>query len=162
MDFAIETRGLTHAFKKGRPVVKDLSLQVPHNCIYGFLGPNGAGKTTTIRLLTGMLLSEKDNIFIQGRSLQRSMPGIFNGIGALIETPSLYGHLTAFENLRVIATLRRLDGKKILSVLETVGLEGARNRKVKEFSLGMKQRLGIAMALLPDPNYSFSMSPPTA
>lgn len=151
MNYAIETRSLFHAFKKDRPVVNDLSLQVPPNSIYGFLGPNGAGKTTTIRLLTGMLISDKDNIFIHGQSLQRSMPGIFSEIGTLIETPSLYGHLTAFENLRIIATMRKLPGKRISEVLEIVGLSAVQNRKVKEFSLGMKQRLGIAMALMPDP-----------
>lgn len=151
MNLAIETRDLSYSFGSYRKVVNDLSLQVPEGSIYGFLGPNGAGKTTTIRLLTGMLLNDVDNIFINGKSLQKSIPGIFQSIGTLIETPSLYLHLTARENLRVITTLRKLDRKRIDDVLKLVGLDGVANRKVKEFSLGMKQRLGIAMALLPDP-----------
>jgi lantibiotic transport system ATP-binding protein len=151
MNLAIETKNLSWSFRNMQKVVNDLSLAVPEGSIYGFLGPNGAGKTTTIRLLTGMLLPDVDNIFINGSSLQKNIPAIFTSIGALIETPSLYLHLTAKENLSVITTLRRLDKKRIGEVLNIVGLTAAANRKVKEFSLGMKQRLGIAMALLPNP-----------
>lgn len=151
MTYAIETKELNFAFAYGRKVVNELSLRVPEGSIYGFLGPNGAGKTTTIRLLTGMLLSDRDNIFLQGQSLQRGMPGIFRSLGALIETPSLYGHLTGKENLKVITTLRGLDSKHIDKYLAIVGLSDAAHRKAREYSLGMKQRLGIAMALLPDP-----------
>ncbi|MCW3074132.1 MAG: transporter ATP-binding protein [Flaviaesturariibacter sp.] len=152
MNYAIETRELSFSFRNGFPVVDRLSLQVPMGSIYGFLGPNGAGKTTTIRMLTGMLLSDRDNIFINGASLQKSIPQVFEKIGALIENPSLYLHLTAIENLRMITTLRGLPKARMDAVLEIVGLTGAARRKVKEFSLGMKQRLGIAMALLPDPS----------
>jgi lantibiotic transport system ATP-binding protein len=151
MKLAIETKRLSWSFRHQQKVVNHLSLVVPEGSIYGFLGPNGAGKTTTIRLLTGMLLTDVDNIFINGSSLQKNIPGIFTSIGALIETPSLYLHLTAKENLAVIATLRRLEKKRIAEVLDIVGLTAVANRKVKEFSLGMKQRLGIAMALLPNP-----------
>jgi lantibiotic transport system ATP-binding protein len=151
MTYAIETKELNYSFAYGRKVVNELSLRVPEGSIYGFLGPNGAGKTTTIRLLTGMLLSSRDNIFIHGQSLQRSMPGIFQSLGALIETPSLYLHLTGKENLKVITTLRGLSSKHIDKYLAIVGLTDAAHRKAKEYSLGMKQRLGIAMALLPDP-----------
>ena len=80
MSYAIETKDLSYSFGHARKVVNNLSLQVPTGSIYGFLGPNGAGKTTTIRLLTGMLLSDKDNIFIHGQSLQRGMPGIFQSL----------------------------------------------------------------------------------
>ena len=149
--FAIETKQLSFSFHQGRKVVNELSLQVPQKSIYGFLGPNGAGKTTTIRLLTGMLLSNNDNIFINGQSLQKTIPKIFQSIGTLIETPSLYLHLTAKENLRIIVTMRGLTSKRIGEVLDIVGLGNVGDRKVKEYSLGMKQRLGIAMALLPDP-----------
>lgn len=151
MSFAIETKELSYAFYTGVPVVNNLSLQVPQGSIYGFLGPNGAGKTTTIRLLAGMLLSDKDNIFINGQSLQKRQPLIFSSIGTLIETPSLYLHLTARENLKLITTLRGLPAKRIEEVLEIVGQSHVENKKVKAFSLGMKQRLGIAMALLPNP-----------
>lgn len=151
MSFAIQTTQLSYSFYTGRKVVDALSLHVPKGSIYGFLGPNGAGKTTTIRLLTGMLLSNEDNILINGRSLQHNRPQIFRSIGTLIETPSLYLHLTARENLRIITTLRGIANSRINEVLAIVGLEQAAQRKVREFSLGMKQRLGIAMALLPDP-----------
>jgi len=151
MSLAIETKDLSYSFRKGRPVLNGISLQVPEGSIYGFLGPNGAGKTTTIRMLAGMLISDHDNIFIRGRSLQQQLPGVFHSIGCLIETPSLYLHLTGRENLRIIATLRRLPESHIDHVLGLVGLTRAASRKAKEYSLGMKQRLGIAMALLPDP-----------
>jgi len=149
--FAIETKELSYAFSRSTKVVDNISLQVPEKSIYGFLGPNGAGKTTTIRLLTSMLLAGHDNIFLFGESLKNSQPHIFKNIGTLIETPSLYLHLTAFENLQVIALLRNIRKERINDVLAIVGLSKAANRQVKVFSLGMKQRLGIAMALLPDP-----------
>ena len=150
--FAIETSELNYMFRYGRKVVNNVSLKVPEGSIFGFLGPNGAGKTTTIRLLTGMLENDKDNIFIHGNSLKKNLPGIFEGIGALIETPSLYLHLNGRDNLRVITRLRKMDEKKVDEVLQIVGLFNDRKRKVKEYSLGMKQRLGVAMALLPDPS----------
>ncbi|MGV3656497.1 MAG: ABC transporter ATP-binding protein [Chitinophagaceae bacterium] len=152
MSFAIETKELSYSFYTGVPVVNKVSLQVPQGSIYGFLGPNGAGKTTTIRLLAGMLLSDKNNIFINGQSLQKEQPLIFNSIGTLIESPSLYGHLTARENLKLITTLRGLPRLRIEEVLEIVGLSHVENKRVKAFSLGMKQRLGIAIALLPNPS----------
>ena len=150
--YAIETSELNYMFRYGRKVVNNVSLKVPEGSIFGFLGPNGAGKTTTIRLLTGMLENDKDNIFIHGNSLKKNLPGIFEGIGALIETPSLYLHLNGRDNLRVITRLRKMDEKKVDEVLQIVGLFNDRKRKVKEYSLGMKQRLGVAMALLPDPS----------
>jgi len=150
--YAIETSGLNYMFRQGRKVVNEVSLKVPEGSIFGFLGPNGAGKTTTIRLLTGMLENDKDNIFIYGKSLKKNIPGIFKGMGTLIETPSLYLHLNARDNLRVITRLRKMDENRVDEVLQIVGLFNDRKRKVKEYSLGMKQRLGVAMALLPDPS----------
>jgi lantibiotic transport system ATP-binding protein len=149
---AIETTGLNYAFRYGRKVVNEVSLLVPEQSIFGFLGPNGAGKTTTIRLLTGMLENEPDNIFIHGKSLKKNIPGIFENIGTLIETPSLYLHLNGRDNLRVITRLRNMDEKRVDEVLKVVGLYNDAGRKVKEYSLGMKQRLGVGMALLPDPS----------
>jgi ABC-2 type transport system ATP-binding protein len=149
---AIETNNLNFSYSSTRKVVSNVSLQVPQGSIYGFLGPNGAGKTTTIRLLTGMLLSDSDNIFINGKSLQKNIPDIFKSVGTLIETPSLYLHLTGRENLKVITTLRGLPEKNIDYALQTVGLTAAAKRKAKEYSLGMKQRLGIAMSLLFNPD----------
>ena len=150
--YAIETSELNYMFRYGRKVVNNVSLKVPEGSIFGFLGPNGAGKTTTIRLLTGMLENDRDNIFIHGKSLKKNIPGIFEGIGSLIETPSLYLHLNARDNLRVISRLRKMDESRVDEILQIVGLFNERKRKVKEYSLGMKQRLGVAMALLPDPS----------
>jgi len=150
--YAIETSGLNYIFRYGRKVVNEVSLKVPEESIFGFLGPNGAGKTTTIRLLTGMLENDKDNISIHGKSLKKNLPGVFAGMGTLIETPSLYLHLNARDNLRVITRLRKMDETRVDEVLQIVGLFNDRKRKVKEYSLGMKQRLGVAMALLPDPS----------
>ena len=150
--YAIETSGLNYSFRYGRKVVNEVSLKVPDRSIFGFLGPNGAGKTTTIRLLTGMLENDMDNILIQGKSLKKNMPAIFESIGTLIETPSLYLHLSGRDNLRVITRLRKMDDNRVDDVLKIVGLYNDRKRKVKEYSLGMKQRLGVAMALLPDPS----------
>ena len=150
--YAIETSGLNYVFGRGRKVVNDVSLKVPEGSIFGFLGPNGAGKTTTIRLLTGMLENDKDNISIYGKSLKKNLPGVFTNMGTLIETPSLYLHLNARDNLRVITRLRNMDEARVDEVLKVVGLFNDRKRKAKEYSLGMKQRLGVAMALLPDPS----------
>ena len=151
MSFAIETNELNFSYAYKRKVVNNVSLKVPKGSIYGFLGPNGAGKTTTIRLLTGMLLSDNDNIYINGQSLHKNIPLIFKSIGTLIETPSLYMHLSGRENLKIITTLRGLPNKNIDRALDIVGLTAAAKRKAKEYSLGMKQRLGIAMSLLFDP-----------
>lgn len=150
--YSIETASLTYIFRYGIKVVNNVSLKVPEGSIFGFLGPNGAGKTTTIRLLTGMLENEPDNIFIRGKSLRKNLPRIFDSIGTLIETPSLYLHLNGRDNLKVITRLRNINENRVDEMLKTVGLYQDRKRKVKEYSLGMKQRLGIAMALLPDPS----------
>lgn len=151
MSFAIETKNLNYSYG-AQKVVNNVSLQVPQGSIYGFLGPNGAGKTTTIRLLTGMLATDDDNIFIHGQSLKKNMPMIFKTMGTLIETPSLYLHLSGRENLRIIATMRGLPYSRIDDALATAGLSAAAGKKAKQYSLGMKQRLGIAMALLADPD----------
>ena len=133
--FAIETRQLHYSFNKYFKVVNDLSLQVPVGSIFGFLGPNGAGKTTSIRLISGLLQNDADNIFIFGRSLQQQIPDVFTDIGTLVETPSLYLHLSGYNNLKVIAEMRNLPHARINEVLEQVDLLKAANRKAKEYSL---------------------------
>ncbi len=149
--FAIETNNLNYSFSKYHKAVNNLSLQVPQGSIFGFLGPNGAGKTTTMRMLTGILPSEKDNIFLMGKNLMQTMPKVFEEIGSLVETPSLYLHLNGYDNLKIICILREIKYDRINSILELVGLLQDGKRKVQEYSLGMKQRLGIAMALLSNP-----------
>ena len=147
----IETGRLHFAFHKGQKILDDLNLQVPAGSIYGFLGPNGAGKTTTLRLLLGLLKKQLGDITLFGRNFQQHRIEILKRLGSLIEQPSLYLHLTGKENLEVFRLTYRCDKKRINEVLEIVGLVHAANKKAKNYSLGMKQRLAIAIALLHDP-----------
>jgi ABC-2 type transport system ATP-binding protein len=147
---AIETRGLTHRFGRD-PVLHEVDLDVPEGAIYGFLGPNGAGKTTTLRLLLGLLRRQHGAIRLFGESLETSRLELLRRIGSSIETPSIYGHLSAAENLEVWRRIFRCDRRRIPQVLDLVGLGGTRAKRVERFSLGMKQRLAIATALLHDP-----------
>ncbi|MCA6497759.1 MAG: ATP-binding cassette domain-containing protein, partial [Chitinophagaceae bacterium] len=115
------------------------------------LGPNGAGKTTTMRLLTGLLPQQGDHIQFFNQSLSTQLPNLFHRVGCLIETPSLYLHLSGVDNLRLIARMQGIDEKKSEPALSTVGLQKAAHRKAGQYSLGMKQRLAIAIALLHEP-----------
>lgn len=148
----IETGHLHFAFHKGQKILNDLNLQVPTGSIYGFLGPNGAGKTTTLRLLLGLLKKQQGNVTLFGKNFQQHRIEILKRIGSLIEQPSLYLHLTGRENLEVFRLTYRCDKKRINEVLDIVGLEQAANKKAKNYSLGMKQRLAIAIALLHNPD----------
>jgi ABC-type multidrug transport system ATPase subunit len=150
--FCIETKNLTHAFSGDEPVLKNINLQVPENSIYGFLGPNGAGKTTTLRLVLGLLRKQSGTVSIFNQPFEKNRIGILKNIGSLIESPSLYGHLTATENLEVLQKLYQCPKERIGEVLEVVGLAGTGKKKASKFSLGMKQRLSIAMALLHKPS----------
>lgn len=147
----IETVNLQFGFVTDKLVLKDINLKVEKGSIYGFLGPNGAGKTTTIRLLLGLLTPNSGSIKLFGRSLQKNSLEIFNNIGAMIEMPSLYEHLTGFDNLEITSKIRDISVKRIDEVLEIVKLTNAAKTKVKEYSMGMKQRLGLALALLSEP-----------
>lgn len=147
----IKTNGLGFSFKKGEAILHDLHLDVPAGCIYGFLGPNGAGKTTTLKLLLGLLKIHNNPISIFDKELSRHRLQILRRIGSLIEQPSLYGHLTGRENLEVYRLTYSCRKERIDEVLHIVGLSKAANKKARTFSLGMKQRLAIAIALLHDP-----------
>ncbi len=149
--FAISIQNLNYAFHTGQPVLKNISLQVPQGSIYGFLGPNGAGKTTTMRLLTGLLPQQGSHIRFFGEPHETQLPQLFHKVGALIETPSIYLHLSGLDNLRVVARLRGISEKLAMPALEWVRLEKAAHKKAGQYSLGMKQRLAIAMALLSGP-----------
>ncbi len=150
-DYSIQTTGLTFRYSKHRKVLDDVSLHIPKGSIYGFLGPNGAGKSTTMRLLTGILPEQGNAIQIFGNPLQEQLPQVFENIGALVESPALYLHLSGYDNMRYIAKLRGVPETKIPEVLELVDLQRDAKRKVKQYSLGMKQRLAIGMALLSEP-----------
>jgi len=132
-------------------VVKAVSLEVPQGSIYGFLGPNGAGKTTTIKLLLNLLHAENGTIQIFDKDLQTNRIEILSQIGSLIEQPAIYGHLTGKENLCNRALLLQVPAERVDEMLELVRLKAAANKKASQYSLGMKQRLGIALALLSDP-----------
>jgi ABC-2 type transport system ATP-binding protein len=150
-DFVIRTENLSFSYSKKKKVLKNVNINVPKGAIYGFLGPNGAGKSTTMQLLTGILPNETNNIRVFNDVLSNQVPQIFSKIGALVESPSLYLHLSAIDNLRCITTLKEISETKIPEVLELVGLTNNAHEKVKQFSLGMKQRLAIAMTLLGEP-----------
>ncbi|MGN8056984.1 ABC transporter ATP-binding protein [Pedobacter sp. 22163] len=149
-NYAIETVGLNFNFGN-QVIVKDLSLQVPKGSIYGFLGPNGAGKTTTIKILLNLLKSPSDQVFIFGKEINSNRIATLKRIGALVEQPAIYGHLTGKENLVNRCILLGIKKSKADEMLSLVGLTEAANKKANKYSLGMKQRLGIAQALISDP-----------
>ena len=147
----IKTTGLSYHYSKSVQTLFDINLSIEKGTVYGFLGPNGSGKTTTLSLLLGLLNNQKGDIEIFGQRLQTNRIAILKKIGALIETPSLYGHLTARENLELYRTVYDASPERVDEVLKIVGLEDTGNKTAKKFSLGMKQRLSIALALLPNP-----------
>jgi ABC-type multidrug transport system ATPase subunit len=149
--FIIQTDNLTYQYAKQKKVLDGVSLNIPKGSIYGFLGPNGAGKSTTMRLLTGIIPEQQNNIKLFGKPLKEQFPQVFFKIGSLVESPALYLHLSGYNNLRYIAKIRNIDERKIDEVLALVDLLRDKKQKVKRYSLGMKQRLAIAMALLGDP-----------
>jgi len=149
--YILETTGLSHQFSPRQPVLDQVGLRVPKGSIYGFLGPNGAGKTTTLRLVLGLLKKQKGQIFFFGRPFETCRISTLQKVGSLIENPSVYGHLTAEENIRVFQKIYRCPPERIGVVLRESLLADTGRKKAGQFSLGMKQRLGIAIALLNDP-----------
>lgn len=150
MPAAIQTRRLARTFPGGKGV-HGIDLEVPEGAIYGFLGPNGAGKSTTIRLLLGLLRPDAGDIRLFGEVFTRTQRGALERVGALVEEPSLYPHLSARDNLEVTRRLIGASAARIDEVLERVGLAADAGRRVRTFSTGMRQRLGIALALLNRP-----------
>lgn len=147
---AIETHALTRRFATGHGV-EALDLAVLAGSVYGFLGPNGAGKTTTIRLLLGLLRPDGGQIRLFGQPLTRQAREPLRAVGSMVESPSLYPHLSGYENLEVTRRLLDLPPRRIDEVLRIVDLERDAHRRVRVYSLGMRQRLGIALALLGAP-----------
>ena len=144
----VQTRGLCKQYGKVMRVNR-LDLQVPEGAIYGFLGPNGAGKSTTLKMILGLVRPTAGSISVFGKEVNgHNRLDMLKQVGSLIESPSYYGHLTGEENLKVVQTLRGVPEKDVYEVLEIVRLEGQRSKKVAHYSLGMKQRLGLAAALL--------------
>lgn len=149
-EFIIETNQLTKKFSQ-RYAVENVDLKIKKGEIYGFLGPNGAGKTTTIRMLLGLAKPTKGSIHIFGKDMKKEKLNVLKRVGSLVEYPSYYGHLNAYENLEAIRILLDAPKSRINEVLSIVRLSKEAKRPVKGFSLGMKQRLGIAAALLGNP-----------
>lgn len=151
MKSVIETHDLCKSYH-GHSAVDHLNLTVPEGCVYGFLGPNGAGKSTTMKMLLGLIHPTAGRVRLLGQELtEKSRLPLLRQTGSLIESPAGYLHLTAQENLEIVADLKGVPHKDIGRVLDIVHLTQDRNRRVGQYSLGMKQRLGIAMALLGSP-----------
>lgn len=151
MNNIITTNALTKKYDH-KKVVNTLDLHVPEGSVYGFLGPNGAGKSTTLKMLLGLVKPTGGEIRVFGKKLsQENRLEILKQTGSLIEAPSYYGHLSGKENLRIICKLKNVPEKDIMRVLHLVRMEKQMDKKVKNYSLGMKQRLGIAAALLGSP-----------
>lgn len=151
MQTVITTKGLCKAY--GRQFAVDhLDLAVPEGCVYGFIGPNGAGKSTTMKMLLGLIHPSAGQVTLLGRPMNaQNRLALLQKTGSLIESPAGYGHLTGQENLEIVADLKGVPRKDIARVLDIVHLTGDKYRKVREYSLGMRQRLGIAQALLGSP-----------
>jgi len=148
----INTDNLNFSYTKEIKIIESLSLKVPKNSIYGFLGPNGSGKTTTIRLILGLIKASSGTILIGEQAIDKNRIQVLSNIGALIENPSLYEHLSAIDNLKITANYRgSISKERITEVLDIVKLSHVTFKKVKTFSLGMKQRLSLALALISKP-----------
>ena len=146
----LEVRNLKKVIGK-REIIKDLNFTVKPGEIYGFLGPNGAGKTTTIRMLVGLISPTSGEVLICGESLQKNKEKALKDVGAVVENPELYKYLSGRENLMQIARIRKVSKDEINKLIKLVGLENRIDDKVKKYSLGMKQRLGLAAALIGNP-----------
>lgn len=143
----IESKNLCKKYKN-QLVLDKVSIKVPEGKVYGLLGPNGAGKSTLLKLICQVIRPDSGQIYYKNKPIENKD---LLEIGAIIENPAIYPNLTAYENLEILTTLLAIDKGRINHVLKLVGLDKTGNKLSKDFSLGMKQRLGIAMALINDP-----------
>ena len=152
VDYVIETNNLSKIYYKNK-VVNSVDMHVEKGKIYGLLGKNGAGKTTTMCMLLNLTYPSEGDIFLFGKNVNNHSKEIYSNIGSIIETPGFYENLTAFENLKIISKIRGdFNPHNINSVLQMVNLDNDKSKKFKDFSLGMKQRLGIAAAIMHSPD----------
>ena len=149
----LEVRSLTKSFNQFK-AVDDLSFAINKGAVYGFLGQNGAGKSTTMRMLMGLIFPDSGSIIINGSTFSNSQRQLLRNIGAIIERPDMYGYLSGWENLKIFAALsgKNIKTTRLHEVIEMVGLKGREKDKVKAYSQGMKQRLGIAIATVHEPD----------
>ena len=160
MNYILETNHLSKQSGKTYRV-HDLSMAVPKKCVYGFLGPNGAGKSTTLKMILGLVHPSQGSIKLFGKVMNSANRlSILRQTGSLIENPGGYGHLTGLENMQIIQKLKGVNEAEIASALKTVRLYDQRDKKLSNYSLGMKQRLGIAMAILGNPKLLILDEPP--
>lgn len=150
MEEVLKVSNLRKRFGKVE-IIKDISFQVREGEIFGFLGPNGSGKTTTIKMLVDLIAMDSGSISVMGKDIKENREAALLNIGAVVESPELYSYLSGYENLMQIARIRNISKERINAVVELVGLTGRIKDKMKKYSLGMKQRLGLAAALLSDP-----------
>lgn len=146
----LEVENLKKSLGK-REIIKDISFSIEESEIFGFLGPNGAGKTTTIRMLVGLIHPNEGSIKICGYDLKKDTEKALKEVGAVVENPELYKYLTGRENLMQIARIRKIPKESVEETIKLVGLENRIDDKVRKYSLGMKQRLGLAASLLSNP-----------
>ena len=150
-EYVLQTVNLTKVYQR-KNVLQQVNMKVKKGSIYGFIGLNGAGKSTLIRIISGLAYPTSGKIELFGQHLETDLNGARKRIGTLIENPGLYPNMTAQDNLEIIRIQRGIPGKDCIEeTLQKVGLQGTEKKKVKKFSLGMKQRLGIAIALLNNP-----------
>lgn len=151
MEKVLEINNLTKAYKNGRGIT-DINLTIHRGDIFGFLGPNGAGKTTTMKIMTGLLRADSGDVKVFGHSIHNEFEKAMQKVGCIIETAESYMYLTAYENLKLFSRYyTHVNDKRIDEVLDIAGILKYKNEKTKNFSLGMKQRLGIAAAILSKP-----------
>lgn len=152
MDQAIVIENLSKKYKNNRGI-EDINLEVARGEIFGFLGPNGAGKTTAMKVMTGLMTADKGSVHINGHDVSEQYEAAMRDVGCIIEGVTPYTYLTAMENLRICARFYEgVDDARIVECLDAVGIAKYKNEKVKNFSLGMKQRMGIAIAMLSHPS----------
>jgi len=152
LDFAIKIENLKKIYKNSRGV-ENLNLEVPRGEIFGLLGPNGAGKTTAMKIMTGLLKPDSGDVFIDGYSITERYEDAMRGVGCIIENVFMFKNLTALENLMLCARFyKNVDEARMTEVLDLVKMTAFKNERIKGFSLGMRQRMGIAMALLSRPD----------
>jgi ABC-2 type transport system ATP-binding protein len=151
----IEVEGLRKEYRRvrgGRTVaVAGLDLSVPEGGVFGFLGPNGAGKTTTIRCLLGLVAASSGRLRLLGADVPHDLPSVIGRVGSIVETPTLFPRFSGRRNLEILGRIQGVGPRSVAEVLETVGLADRGDDRVRTYSLGMKQRLGIGAALLKDP-----------
>ncbi len=150
MENVLEIKNLSKFFGKNK-VVDSINLTIKSGEVYGFLGPNGAGKTTTIKMILGLLSIDEGEIRVNGYDVKKDFEKAMENANGIVENPDMYGYMSGLDNLKLYARLRGVSKERIDKVLDLVGMKDAAKKKVSKYSLGMKQRMGLALTLLNEP-----------